>query len=205
MDETRTARKRQAIMDAATDAFLTSGYLGTSMDQIAAAASVSKQTVYKQFSDKEQLFVGIVLETMGRAVDDMVRGATEALKESDDLSRDLNALARNLIMSIWRPDVLRLRRLVVGEAGRFPQIGQAYFTQGFLGGLRSLADSLATLAANGRLRLDDPMLAAQHFAGLVLWVPMNRAMFTGADGPLPPAEVDHFSAAGVRAFLAAYG
>ena len=50
----RSARKRRAIMEAATALFLRDGYRRTSMDQVAADAAVSKQTVYKQFADKEQ-------------------------------------------------------------------------------------------------------------------------------------------------------
>src|SRR6202035_3324291 len=61
----RSARKRRAIMQAATALFLRDGYRSTSMDQIAADAAVSKQTVYKQFADKEQLFREIVLEVTG--------------------------------------------------------------------------------------------------------------------------------------------
>ena len=59
-DERRSARKRRAILDAATSVFLRSGYLGTSMDEIAALAGVSKQTIYKHFADKERLFSEIV-------------------------------------------------------------------------------------------------------------------------------------------------
>ncbi|WP_030040457.1 TetR/AcrR family transcriptional regulator, partial [Streptomyces resistomycificus] len=54
--EGRSARKRQAILEAATEVFLNKGYLGTSMDEVAALASVSKQTVYKNFTDKQRLF-----------------------------------------------------------------------------------------------------------------------------------------------------
>ncbi len=67
--ETRTARKRRAILDAATTLFLREGYLATSMDQIAAAASVSKQTVYKQFADKQSLFREIVTGTVAEVSD----------------------------------------------------------------------------------------------------------------------------------------
>src|SRR5437868_81719 len=55
-DPGRSARKRRAIMEAATTLFLRNGYQGTSMDDIAAAAAVSKQTVYKNFGDKGRLF-----------------------------------------------------------------------------------------------------------------------------------------------------
>ncbi len=57
---TRTERKRTAILDTATTLFLTNGFRGTTMDEIAAKAEVSKQTVYKQFEDKELLFRSIV-------------------------------------------------------------------------------------------------------------------------------------------------
>src|SRR5580700_10175835 len=66
-EEGRSARKRRAIMDAATTLFLRNGYQGTSMDEIAALAAVSKQTVYKNFADKQQLFSHIVLGAAARA------------------------------------------------------------------------------------------------------------------------------------------
>jgi TetR/AcrR family transcriptional repressor of mexJK operon len=203
MEDSRSARKRQAIMEAARAAFLQNGYLGTNMDQIATAAGVSKQTVYKHFSDKERLFTEIIYETMGRVIDELVRGATLAEEESEDVERDLVALARRLIASIWHPEVLRLRRLVIGEAGRFPHLGEAYFEQGFERGIAAVATSLDQLAAAGRLHVDESQLAAQHLAGLILWVPLNRAMFTGDDEP--PPDLDRFATAGVRAFLTGYG
>src|SRR3954454_6652884 len=56
----RSERKGRAILEAAKETFLRKGYLGTTMDEIAAGAAVSKQTVYKHFSDKEGLFTEIV-------------------------------------------------------------------------------------------------------------------------------------------------
>src|SRR5262249_21227028 len=202
MEDNRSTRKRTAIMEAAETAFLQNGYLGTNMDEIATAARVSKQTVYKHFSDKEQLFTEIIHATMGRVIDDLVRGATLAVDESDDVERDLVALARQLIASIWHPDVLRLRRLVIGEAGRFPHLGEAYFKQGFERGIAAVATSIEQLAAPGRPQVDAPQPAPHPPAGLILWMPPNRAMFTGDDGP--PADLDHFATAGVRAFITGY-
>ena len=68
-DERRSTRKRAAILEAATTVFLSSGYLGTSMDEIAALARVSKQTVYKHFADKERLFSEIVTATVDEIAD----------------------------------------------------------------------------------------------------------------------------------------
>jgi TetR/AcrR family transcriptional regulator, mexJK operon transcriptional repressor len=61
---TRAARKRAAVLDAAGQVFLAKGYVGTSMDEIAVVAAVSKQTVYKHFVDKETLFHELIMATV---------------------------------------------------------------------------------------------------------------------------------------------
>src|SRR5688500_19640533 len=52
--------KRAAILEAAKQMFTQGGFDGASMDQIAAAAGVSKLTVYSHYGDKEALFVAVV-------------------------------------------------------------------------------------------------------------------------------------------------
>jgi TetR/AcrR family transcriptional repressor of mexJK operon len=167
----RSARKRRLIMEAATTAFLRNGYLGTSMDEIAALAGVSKQTVYKHFADKQRLFTDIILATSDQVVGELVEHAASALPQTGDVEKDLGQLARQLIAAICQPEVLRLRRL----------------------------------ADRGLLQLEDPQLAAHQFAGMVLWVPVNRVMFCGEDAALTPAEIDRYANAGARAFLDAHG
>jgi TetR/AcrR family transcriptional regulator, mexJK operon transcriptional repressor len=202
-DEGRSARKRRAIMAAATTLFLRNGYQGTSMDEIAALAAVSKQTVYKHFADKERLFSDITLGITTNA-EDFTNTVTVMLDGTDDLERDLRDLARRYIASVMQPQVLRLRRLVIGEAGRFPELARTYYQRAPERVLATLAACMERLAARGLLRLDDPLLAANHFAFLVL-SPMDRAMFSGDDQLPAPAELDRLADAGVRVFLAAYG
>jgi len=60
--------KRRAIMDAAAQAFLREGYTRASVDAIAAAAGVSKQTVYNHFGDKERLLVAVTAAIQGEVV-----------------------------------------------------------------------------------------------------------------------------------------
>jgi len=89
-EEHRSTRKRRAILEAATSLFLRQGYLGTSMDEIAALAAVSKQTVYKHFADKGHLFSEIVTSTVNEA-SDTVYDEVRNLQDSGDLEADIVA------------------------------------------------------------------------------------------------------------------
>jgi AcrR family transcriptional regulator len=82
-EEGRSARKHRLIMEAATAAFLRNGYLGTSVDEIAAAAGVSKPTVYKLFTDKERLFTEFALGTIDQ-VSEPFFAAIGTLEEGAD-------------------------------------------------------------------------------------------------------------------------
>jgi AcrR family transcriptional regulator len=202
-DEHRSARKRRAIFEAATTVFLTNGYLGTSMDEIAALARVSKQTVYKHFADKERLFSEIVTAE----VDEIANpNADEVLKLADtgDLERNLRRFARRQLRAVMQPRLLQLRRVVIGESGRFPQLGRLLYERGPGRTIDALATMFERLASRGVLELDDPGLAAAHFNWLVMSIPLNEAMLLGEDEPATRAELNRYADAGVRAFLAAY-
>ena len=201
---TGSARKRRAILDAAAPAFLRHGYLGTSVDEIAAAAGVSKQTVYKHFADKQRLFRDVVTATVA-AASDPVHEEVRSLQDSGDLEADLRDLARRQLGLVVQPQIMQLRRLVIGEAGRFPELGRTFYEQGPGRTIAALATSFEQLAARGLLQLEDPQLAAAQFNWLIMSAPLNEAMLTGADGPPDATELEEWADAGVRTFLAAYG
>ncbi len=92
-DDSQSARKRRAILESATVLFLQSGYLGTSMDEIAALAGVSKQTVYKHFEDKQRLFAEIVISSVNE-VGDPNTSEVQSLGSGDDVEAELRDLAR---------------------------------------------------------------------------------------------------------------
>lgn len=202
-DGTRSAAKHQAIIDAATRVFLDRGYRGASMDEVAAAAAVGKQTVYNHFTDKGQLFAEIVLATTTQ-VDGMVRLVADSLAETDDLERDLGELARRFLTTLMRPELLRLRRMIIASADLFPDLGRTWYERGFERVLSTLADSFGHMVERGLLQMDDPHRAAEHFVGLLLWIPLNKAMFTGDETPYSQAELDALAASTTRTFLAAH-
>jgi TetR/AcrR family transcriptional repressor of mexJK operon len=198
---TRAARKRRDILHAAAAHFLAHGYAGTSMDAIAAEAAVSKQTIYKHFSDKESLFAEIVRSTVSEAsgpVHDLVVG----LEHTSDLEADLRDLARRQLALVMRPRLLQLRRLVIGESARFPKLGRDFYEQGPERTIGALATAFEHLSERGLLRLDgDARTVAAHFNWLVMSIPLNRAMLLGDD---EQPDLDRYADEGVRVFLAAY-
>ena len=204
MEETRSVRKRRAILDAATAVFLRNGYLGTSMDEVAAVARVSKQTVYKHFTDKESLFTAIVAAAVDAAGNPVLE-EIESLADSDDVATDLRTFARDQLGRVMQPQLMQLRRLVIGEANRFPELGRAFYERGAGRSVAALATAFERLTARGVLRAEDPELAAAHFNWLVMAAPVNRAMLLGDDAIPTAAELDRYAEGGVRAFLAAYG
>jgi TetR/AcrR family transcriptional regulator, mexJK operon transcriptional repressor len=203
-DETRSARKRRAILEAARAVFLDTGYQGSSVDQIAAQAAVSKQTVYKHFADKEQLFTRIILDTTDQ-IDGLVDAVTRTLAHTDDVAADLSELANQFVATLMQPHVLRLRRLVIANADRFPETTRQWYEHGFDRVLATLSTRFEALAERGLLRLEDPLLAAHHFVALLLWIPLNQVMFCGDAARSSDADLARYADAAVRTFLAAYG
>jgi TetR/AcrR family transcriptional regulator, mexJK operon transcriptional repressor len=202
-DERRSTRKRKAILEAAASLFIRDGYLGTSMDDIATLARVSKQTVYKHFTDKKSLFTEIVTSTVDE-VSDPVYNEVRNLQDSGDLEADLRDLARRQLTGVMQPRLLQLRRLVIGEAARFPELGRTFYERGPERTLRALATTFERLAQRGALQLEDPWLAAAHFNWLIMSIPLNEAMLLGDDQLPAPSDLDRYADAGVRVFLAAY-
>jgi AcrR family transcriptional regulator len=201
--ESRTGRKRSAILDAAATLFLRDGYRATSMDEIAASAAVSKQTVYKQFADKETLFRAIVTDIVSQVADPVVDHVAR-VRESGEVEDALRALARGLLAEVVQPRVMQLRRLVIAEANRFPELGRLFYQQGPQRTIDALAAAFRELAERDVLRLDDPQLAAEQFNWLVMSDPLNRVMLRG-DTELPTrGSLNRHADAAVRAFLAAY-
>jgi TetR/AcrR family transcriptional regulator, mexJK operon transcriptional repressor len=203
VEEGRSARKRRSIMEAAAELFLRNGYQGTSMDEVAAQAAVSKQTVYKNFADKERLFNDIVMGVAG-TVEEFLQSVTDTLRDTDDFVKDLHTLGRQYIKVVMRPQVLQMRRLLIGESARFPELARTYYEKAPERVLTALAPELERLNERGLLKVDNSSLAAKHFAFLILGTPLDKAMFYGDDAGFTAAELDHLADEGVRVFLAAY-
>ncbi|WP_433787724.1 TetR/AcrR family transcriptional regulator [Actinomycetospora sp. CA-101289] len=197
-----TAGKHAVIVRAATELFLRQGFRATSTEQIAAAAAVSKQTVYTRFGDKESLFREVVLAVAPTAeafAADLTSSLVDAVT-ADEVEAVLRAVARRYLAAVMDPQVLALRRLVIGEAARFPEVAAAYYARSPAMVLAALAREFGRLAERGLVTLDDPRRAADDFAFLLLGRPLDHGMFHAT----PEIDIAEAADHAVDVFLAAH-
>lgn len=199
---TSRADRRSAILDAATSVFVERGFAGTTMHDIAAAARASKQTLYQRFGDKVGLFEAVIESNIADA-EAGTDPHLDALRDTDDIEGDLRRFARQHLRDVLQPHLLRVRRLVIAEADRFPTLAQTWFERGPERAHDTLADLFAHLTAREILDTDRPRVAAEHFNWLVLSIPLHRSLYQPGVRPTDD-EIDAIADEAVRIFLAAY-
>lgn len=203
-DDPRVVRSRTAVVDAARTLFLRQGYAGTTMEEIAALAGLTKRTLYNNYAGKEALFTQIVTAVIAYA-EEFTRGLREELTvgiTDTNLRATLHDLGRRLALGIVRPEVVALRRLLIGEAREFPALAAEYFDRAPGRVLETLASGFEHLGQIGLLRVADARQAAAQFAYLVAGEPLDRAMLAGT---IPTREhVIAYAREGVETFLARY-
>lgn len=200
-----SAAKRRAILAAARELFVAGGYDAATMDDIADHAGVAKQTVYAHFDDKDGLFRSLIANDIANS-DGSRHPLVDTMPETTDLEVDLTEFARAHLDDVMQPHLLRMRRMLIGEAERFPDLAEAWYEAGPMSSAATFARWFRRLDQRGLLDAPDPDLAAQHFNWLVLSIPLNRAMAARLDQPLyTSAELDRYATEAVRVFLAAYG
>lgn len=199
----RAAQRRGTMLDAAQQAFLRDGYLGTNMDAIATASQVSKQTLYKHFGSKEGLFVEIVTRMTTRAGDGIHDTAPE-VRDAQGLEKYLSDYAFRQLRAVLTPAVVQVRRLVIGEASRFPALAKTLYDHGPQRAVAAIAAHLSQVVADDVVQIDDTRLAAEQFNWLVMSEPVNRAMLLGDDAIPSKAALRRHADESARFFVAAY-
>ncbi len=189
--------KTQRILNAAISVFSETGYSDASMDLIAAKAGWTKPTLYQYFPSKSALF-----EAMMAAPKDAMMLAFGMVSGKDmvDHLYDFAWAYANVVM---QPEFLSLARLTIGEAHRFPDIGEDYQQSGPDQVLAGLMQFMETQHDSKRLVFDDAELAAEDFWGLILSAPRNRALHVPTYSA-SRADLSKYINNGIRVFLKAY-
>ncbi len=187
----RTQGKLDAIHVAAQELFSRQGFEGTSMDAIAAAAGVSKQTLYRYYQNKESLFVAI-LERL--AFHQLSESAWLSLRDTSmdsltTLEQALTVWAQMMIKSIMQPAYLGLLRLLIAELPRFPQLSSLFVQAIPQQGGAFLKDLLMSARGYRVIDVDDVELAVRLLVGPLLTYVLGSGLLA-PDGiaHAPPPE-----------------
>lgn len=195
--------KRQAILEAAFTVFAREGYANACVKQIAAEANVAKPTVYNHLNDKANLFrqaIEVVAET---ALADNLTVVERLAGPGADLRAAMDDVGHRLLLCYSSDESTALRRLVYAEVSRFPELLGTVRGSGTNRVTEALADRLARLTLAGRLRANDPALAAEQFIAL-LTGPMEARSSFGTE-KVPDDELWSLARAAVHTFLQAFG
>jgi TetR/AcrR family transcriptional regulator, mexJK operon transcriptional repressor len=202
-DSPRSDAKRRAIVDVARSAFLAQGYAATSMSEIAAKLGGSKGTLYNYFRSKEELFEAFMVETcQGPAAE--VFGRLPSPTESRDIRASLIDHGVTLLEFLLREDMIALHRLVVAEAGRFPELGRMFYEAGPQRGEVRFTEYFEGAIAAGLVRAGDAKMMGQRLKDLVLSDVYLRRLW-GVLEPLSARAARAHVAESVDIFLRAFG
>ncbi|MEG3084397.1 TetR/AcrR family transcriptional regulator [Sphingomonas sp. PB2P12] len=159
--ETNKQDRRQAIIDAARRSFLGEGYAATSMSGLLKILGGSKATLWSYFRSKEELFAAVI-ENLASGISDELESG---LLGTADLEGTLATFLARLMEKTALPDTVAAWRLIVGESGRFPELGRIFYEQAARRVETSLAAYLRDQVAAGRLRDENPNRMAQILMG----------------------------------------
>ena len=189
--------KRDAIISAASRRFFDEGFAATSIEQVAADASVSKVTIYNHFGDKRALFAAAVDQECGKMhgyfnLDEMPEGSI----------RDrLTVIGEAMFVFLSRPEMVHFERRIAAETEHDAAIGQAFLVAGPWRMKAAFSALLAHANAAGELAIPDPELAAEQFVSMAKGMGALERRF----GVVPQeAENARRIAGAVDVFLAAY-
>ena len=143
----RRAREAE-ILASALGAFLRSGYGGCTLDELAAAARVTKRTLYAYFGDKAALFAAMVRQL----------AAAVSLDAASDIDT-LETLAARIVSRVHSDELVGLHRLVIAESARFPELAKILHSSGDARHIARLAEHIRAERGPDRAQLAEPLFS----------------------------------------------
>ncbi len=203
----KDAEKHAAILAAARRLFFERGPTAVTIDAVAAAAAVSRMTVYGHFGDKDALFAAVIAQqarTVGQALAKISQRATAASAGSASMLRsDLIAFGIDLTTFLLQPDLRAFNRLMEGSAASYPKLAKIWADNGPRAVVGVLADQLSRASAAGLIAAPEPAMAARHLTGLFKSIETSGT--ASGLSPLPTApEIERHVTECVAIFLRGY-
>jgi AcrR family transcriptional regulator len=200
LPKSRSDERRQAILQVAGELFMQEGYAAASMSAIAAKLGGSKGTLYNYFTSKTELFAAYM-------VDACIANSEALMATSADdtpVAEALRRIGTAFLAFVLREDAMAVHRLVVAEAHRFPELGEAFYEAGPKQSMQTLAAWLQRRMDRGELRPADSLTAARQFFALCKSGLYALRMWNVVP-EVTPAQIESHIADQVEMFMAAYG
>jgi TetR/AcrR family transcriptional regulator, mexJK operon transcriptional repressor len=163
---------RERVLRAATDSFLARGY-ASSVDDIARRAGVAKQTVYSHFPSKDRLFREVARGLAMSVLVELEGGDPREALLRFALAYRERALGTQGIASF---------RTLVPEVPRFKAIAKTMYADTVGAMVARLAEYLGAAMREGKLRRDDPQLAAEMLLSMLAGIDRVKRLFCVANG-----------------------
>jgi AcrR family transcriptional regulator len=167
--ERRKDARPQELLDAALDHFVARGFAATRLDDVAKSAGVSKGTLYLYFCSKEELFKAVVRES----IVPLIGEAEEVIEQFTGTSEDL---FRNLMRTWWdnvgASKLSGLPKLMMAEAGNFPELARFYQEEVVDRGENLVANVLKRGIARGEIRQLDLEIAPRMITAPMIMMMM---------------------------------
>jgi len=196
----KSREKHARILQAAGECFLALGLSGTSMDEVANRAGVSKQTVYSHFHGKEELFQAVI---RNKCDDHQI--APERLALDGGLEQGLLRFTQSYLTLILDPDVVAMtRQLAAQSAAAGPEMSQLFYAAGPAPTIQCIAEFLAAHREAGELAIDDPQETAADYVHET-GARFKFELMMGLRETVSQPERDAHAQRRVRHFLLAYG
>ncbi|MGB3509696.1 MAG: TetR/AcrR family transcriptional regulator [Microcoleaceae cyanobacterium] len=166
--------KAEQILRGAIPEFLKNGYTCTSMDKVAKAAGVSKQTLYSHFTDKEGLFRALVKQMATKKFNFVWSQPLEGEPE-----QVLGNLADRLLTeNINDSEYLEFVKLIIAESGNHPDLSKLFLTKISKPAVETLTKYLQE---HQELKLEDPEATAIIFVGSLVYFILNQKVLHGVE------------------------
>jgi AcrR family transcriptional regulator len=169
--------RRSEVLAAALDLFAEKGFAATRLDDVAARAGVAKGTLYLYFKSKEEIFMAVVRESL-------VATLTSRRAAVESYSGPISALLAFVLEDWWRDigstKLSTIPKLVMAEAGNFPQIAEFYLREVILPVQELLAHIFERGMASGEFRRVDPRQVAALFTAPLLMATLWRTTLAPA-------------------------
>ncbi len=153
-----------ALLESATELFLSRGYDAVSLDDIVNHAGGSKASIYKYFGNKDGLFKAICDYRRIQFFEDI---SVTCDQKSIDLRTNLVTTLLNFYAHIQKPENASFMKLIMEQGQRNPDIARHIHENGPLKIQQVVADSLKKAHESGLLYCENPLYSAQLYFGIL--------------------------------------